>query len=80
MEENNIFPEEVEFISHGTTQATNALLEGDVSKVGIIGLGKGAEGMKVKVDTNLGDIELARDKFLRTEKPSKFYSFWVEEF
>ena len=67
MEENNIFPEEVEFISHGTTQATNALLEGDVSKVGIIGLGKGAEGMKVKVDTNLGDIELARDKFLRTE-------------
>ena len=36
MEECNVKPEDVVFIAHGTTQATNALLEGDVAKVGIL--------------------------------------------
>lgn len=62
----NLSPEDVVFIAHGTTQATNALLEGDVEQVGILGLGKGIEGMKVKTDTNIEAIELAAGRFLHT--------------
>lgn len=66
MNECNIKAEDVVFIAHGTTQATNALLEGDVAKVGILTMGSGVQGMKAKSDSNMGDIELASGKHLHT--------------
>lgn len=62
-----IHVEDVCFIAHGTTQATNALLEGDVAKVGIVTIGNGLQGAKSKGDTKVDNIELAAGKFLYTE-------------
>lgn len=67
MEQYNIKPEDVTFIAHGTTQATNALLEGDVAKVGVVTLGQGIQGAKSRSDTTIGNIELAPGKFLNSD-------------
>lgn len=58
--------EEIELISHSTTQAVNAFLEGDVSKVGIIGMGVGMEKTNVVKRTHIKDIYLNSNKFLKT--------------
>ncbi len=67
MEQYSIKPEDVTFIAHGTTQATNALLEGDVARVGVVTLGQGIQGAKSRSDTTIGNIELAPGKFLNSE-------------
>ena len=41
LRENDIAPEDVIFVAHSTTQATNAFIEGDVANVGIVGVAGG---------------------------------------
>ncbi len=64
--ENDINPDDVIFIAHSTTQATNALLEGDVAEVGILGAGKGGlEGVLAKKQTRIPDIDLGTGRFVK---------------
>ncbi len=59
-----IQPEEITFLAHSTTQATNALLEGDVSRVGVIGTGRGITGWQTSLGTRFGALKLAEGRYL----------------
>ncbi len=64
---NNIAPEEVVFIAHSTTQATNALLEGDVAQVGVLGVGPGGlGGLLSKSQSKIPDIDLGAGRLIKT--------------
>lgn len=62
-----VSPDSIVFIAHGTTQATNALLEGDVANVGIIGMANGLGMIKAKKDSQVGTIKLNDDKKIETK-------------
>ena len=67
MQQFNLLPDEVAFIAHSTTQATNALLEGDVAKVAVLGIGNGIEALLAKRASKIPPIELAPNKFLTAD-------------
>ncbi len=67
MRQFNLQPDDVSFIAHSTTQATNALLEGDVANVAVLGIGSGVEALLAKRATRIPPIELAPNKFLKAD-------------
>src|SRR3977135_1548481 len=58
-------PREVIFLAHSTTQATNALLEGDVAKVGVIGMSTRVESLLAKSQSAMKPIELAPGRYMK---------------
>lgn len=66
LSDHQIDPRNVVFLAHSTTQATNALLEGDLAPVGIIGMGSGLGGLLAKNQTAIGDIPLVTGRVLKT--------------
>ena len=57
----------VELIAHSTTQAVNALLEGDTSVVGILGMGRRPDLKRASKRTAVGEIRLAPGRRLVTQ-------------
>ena len=65
LKENDINQKDVIFVAHSTTQATNALIEGDVANVGVVGVGpKGIGGWIAKIQTNMKDINLGSGRYI----------------
>ncbi|MGH9834988.1 MAG: hydantoinase/oxoprolinase N-terminal domain-containing protein, partial [Blastocatellia bacterium] len=65
MEEFGLKSDDVAFIAHSTTQATNALLEGDVAEVGVVGVGEGLEGLLARRATVVPPIALTASRKLK---------------
>jgi len=59
LDRSGVDPRNVVFLAHSTTQATNALLEGDVAPVGVIGMAGGAAAELARAQSRIGGIELA---------------------
>jgi N-methylhydantoinase A len=57
---------DVVLLAHSTTQATNALLEGDVARVGILGLAGAKAAKLAQAQVQIDPIELAPGRVLQT--------------
>lgn len=58
----------IEMVTHSTTQAVNALLEGDVGTVGVIGMGRQPDLKRVEKLTRLGKVDVAPGKRLQVRQ------------
>ena len=56
----------IEIVAHSTTQAVNALLEGDTARVGILGIGARPHLRRARKRTSVGEIPLAPGRRLET--------------
>lgn len=65
LERSAVDPKDVVFLAHSTTQATNALLEGDVAAVGVLGMASRVEALLARGQSNVKEIELAPGRHLR---------------
>jgi N-methylhydantoinase A/oxoprolinase/acetone carboxylase beta subunit len=66
LEDSGVAPESVIFLAHSTTQATNALLEGDVAPVGILGMAGEKAAHLAREQVHVAPIELAPGRMLAT--------------
>ena len=66
LEASGVAPEDVVFLAHSTTQATNALLEGDVAAVGVLGMAGERAARLAKDQVHVAPIELAPGRMLAT--------------
>ncbi len=64
LEGSQVAPEDVVFLAHSTTQATNALLEGDVAPVGIVAIASGPAAALAARQSRIDGIELAPGRTL----------------
>jgi N-methylhydantoinase A len=58
-------PDRIEMVTHSTTQAVNALLEGDVGLVGVVGMGRRPDLKRIEKRTRVDDVEVAAGKTLQ---------------
>ncbi|MGI9479660.1 MAG: hydantoinase/oxoprolinase family protein [Hyphomicrobiaceae bacterium] len=64
--QSGVAAKEVVFLAHSTTQATNALLEGDVAKVGVLGIAGAAAAKLAEPQVRIDPIELGPGRSLPT--------------
>ena len=65
LREAGVSAEDVVLLAHSTTQATNALLEGDVACVGVVGLSATKAAKLAKPQVHISPIELSPGRTLR---------------
>ena len=66
LSQSDVAADEVVFLAHSTTQATNALLEGDVAKVGVIGIAGAAAAKLAEPQVRIDPIVLGPGRVLPT--------------
>ncbi len=66
LSQSDVAADDVVFLAHSTTQATNALLEGDVAKVGVIGIAGAAAAKLAEPQVRIDPIDLGPGRVLPT--------------